>query len=266
MLRNRGRWGLFLLLIAAGVGFWIWQSRETAQAPTNPTATHPPATPTIKQSDPVPRYPLPVAPLRKPELQPLPALNDSDEYLRLDVARIFGNELTALLVREALIERLVATIDNLPRAQIAERVRPVEPLSSSFVALGQDDSGEYLLGADNYRRYDALVLQLEAADIGQITELYQRYYPLFQKAYEGLGYPQGYFNDRLVEVLDHLIATPDPDDPILLLQPHVLYEYADEDLASLSGGQKLLIRMGPAHRQKVLAVISAFREQVAVTP
>jgi hypothetical protein len=102
-------------------------------------------------------------------------------------------------------------------------------------------------------------------DIDQMVELYRRYYPLFQAAYEGLGYPNGYFNDRLVEVLDHLMATPDIRGDIVLVRPNVLYEYADEKLARLSSGQKLLIRIGPAHREAVLQVIRVFRDKVAFT-
>ena len=39
--------------------------------------------------------------------------------------------------------------------------------------------------------------------------VYERLYPLFQQAYEDLGYPGKYFNDRLVEVIDHLLQTPE---------------------------------------------------------
>jgi hypothetical protein len=211
-----------------------------------------------------PRYPLPVEALAdRPNVQPLPDLDASDDYLRIEIDRVFGDKFAALLVKQELIERIVATIDNLPRPQVAGRIRPVEPLPSQFIALGQDDSGEYLLGSDNFARYDQLVAQLQSVDTAQMVELYRRYYPLFQKAYEGLGYPDGYFNDRLVEVLDHLLATPDPDGDIELIRPNVLYEYADAKLAALSSGQKLLIRMGPTHRRNVQTVIRAFRDQVA---
>ena len=44
--------------------------------------------------------------------------------------------------------------------------------------------------------------------------LYVRLYPLFQRAYEELGYPGQYFNDRVVEVIDSLLATPNVTEPI----------------------------------------------------
>ena len=47
----------------------------------------------------------------------------------------------------------------------------------------------------------------------QAAALYRRLYPLFQQAYAELGYPTGHFNDRLVEVVDHLLAAPEPTQP-----------------------------------------------------
>lgn len=266
-LRGNGRmkgkdafWVILLLAIAGGLAYW-WLQQDDRQEP-------PPVEPAIRETvEPAasgPRFPVPVAPLDdKPNVQPLPDLNASDDYLRIEIGQVFSPDIAVLLVNQALIERIVATIDNLPRPQIAERIRPVKPLDTDFAAIGQDDSGEFLLGRDNYERYDALVTQLQSVDIAQMVELYRRYYPLFQKAYEGLGYPNAYFNDRLVEVLDHLLATPEPGTEITLIRPNVLYEYADENLAALSSGQKLLIRMGPENREKILAVIRVFRERVA---
>jgi hypothetical protein len=49
---------------------------------------------------------------------------------------------------------------------------------------------------------------------------------------------------RLNEVIEHLLQTPTPRGAIALVQPSVLYRYADERLENLSAGQKLLIRMG----------------------
>ena len=70
------------------------------------------------------------------------------------------------------------------------------------------------------------------------------YYPLFQEAYANLGHPPEYFNDRLIEVIDHLLATPELQDPIALARPNVQFEYADPNLEARSAGQKALIRMG----------------------
>lgn len=251
---------VLLLAVAGGFAYWYLQQERASKQSLPAAESHDSIPPEASG----PRFPLPVEPLAdRPNVQPLPGLDDSDEYLRLDVSRVFSPEVAALLVNQALIERIVATVDNLPRPRIAERIRPVKPLDSDFAALGQDDSGEFILGIDNYQRYDKVVAQLGSVDIDAMIDLYRRYYPLFQKAYEGLGYPDAYFNDRLIEVLDHLLATPDPGAEVVLLRPKVFYEFADKQLESLSSGQKLLIRIGPAHRETVLGTIRTFRDRVA---
>ena len=85
------------------------------------------------------------------------------------------------------------------------------------------------------------------------------YYPLFQDAYENLGHPPQYFNDRLIEVIDHLLATPDVKGQIALAQPGVLYKFADPKLESKSAGQKLLIRMGSENASAIKARLRELR-------
>jgi len=86
---------------------------------------------------------------------------------------------------------------------------------------------------------------------------------LLQQAYINLGYPDGYFNDRVVEVIDHLLATPQPDGPVLLTRPHVLYEYADPDLEALSSGQQLLLRMGEQNALRMMKFFRDIRSRIA---
>lgn len=252
-----------LVLVLAALAAWWWL--RGADVPAPPPTVPPPPPEAVEEAEPAaPRHPLPdPAPGRdRPELRPLPALDDSDEYFRMDLAGLLGEDVSGLFVSEALIERIVATIDNLPRERLAERIRPVGTLDSAFVVAGQDGSGEYRLAEENYARYAPFVEQFVAADTGSLVELYRRYYPLFQKAYEGLGYPDGYFNDRLVEVIDHLLGTPDVTGPVALTRPHVLYRYVDEDLESLSAGRKLLLRIGPDNRERILGKLADIRERL----
>jgi hypothetical protein len=104
-----------------------------------------------------------------------------------------------------------------------------------------------------------MVALLERTDPGIAVAGYRRLYPQLQKAYEDLGYPNGYLNDRVVEVIDHLLETPEPAGPLLLEQPKVLYRFADADLESRSAGQKLLLRMGVDHARVVKEKLRAIR-------
>jgi hypothetical protein len=102
-----------------------------------------------------------------------------------------------------------------------------------------------------------------SADIDRVADTYRRFYPLFQTAYVNLGYPEGYFNDRLIEVIDHLLETPVVEQPIALVRPNVLYRFADPKIESLSSGQKLLIRMGNEHAANLKTTLRDFRAAVA---
>ena len=199
---------------------------------------------------------------RSSELVPLPPLDESDSYFSLALVDIFGSGLRNLLVNEGLIDKFVATVDNLPRTYVAEKARPVGRLASNFqIDIDGDDT--ITISAANYDRYDTLVALVTNADLELVGETYRRFYPLLQESYVRLGYPSAYFNDRVVEVIDHLIDTPEPAGPIFLVRPNVLYEFVDPDLEALSSGQKLLLRMGNDHASRVKRVLGDLRVLIA---
>ncbi|HET7131776.1 MAG TPA: DUF3014 domain-containing protein, partial [Gammaproteobacteria bacterium] len=65
-----------------------------------------------------------------------------------------------------------------------------------------------------------------------------------------------------LEVVDHLLATPDVTEPVRLVQPSVYYKYADPKLEALSAGQKLLIRMGPDNAAAVKAKLREIQAEL----
>ena len=107
--------------------------------------------------------------------------------------------------------------------------------------------------------YTPYVRIAQAIDAKKLVAVYSRFYALFQEAYRQLGYPTGYFNDRLITCIDDLLAAPELDGPIKLAQPKVLYEYADPDLEALSAGQKIMIRMGLDNERKIKAKLREVR-------
>jgi len=265
---RNSQWLIPVLLAAAAAGalWYYWQ-----QVKSSPQPVPVPVTESVPESEVPettgPRYPLPQKASglsEREDLMPLPALDQSDEYFRLDMAQLFGDGMTELLADTAVIEKIVATVDNLSRNHVAERIRPIGGVVGPYLADGQDGSGVYTVNAANYQRYDFLVNMLANADLVALVEVYRRFYPLFQEAYAGLGYPQGFFNDRAVEVIDHLLATPDIDEPVELVRPNVLYEYADPQLESLSSGQKLLLRIGADHAVRVKQFLEELRALIVV--
>ena len=251
-----------VVVVLLGIGAWyFWDDIFAPPVPETAVSLPVPAEP---EADAGPQYPMPeseglVSPAG--DLVPLPPLDDSDSYFLLEIENTLGEAIEALFVREAVIDRLVASIDNLPRAKISDQIRPVGTLDESFQP-GTGDDGALVLGIDSYARYDALVAYLYYADVDDVYDIYQRFYPLFQKAFERLGYPDAYFNDRVIEVIDHLLAAPVPEGPIVLVRPNVLYEFADPDLEALSSGHKLLLRMGPNNAGTLKRKLEAFRARL----
>ena len=255
--------GIIVVVVLGALG-WYYRDAFLPEPEPVPAVELPTAVEEAPENDPGPKYPLPEEPTEiepQEELVELPPLDDSDAYFLLEIGNTFHPAFEALLVRESVIDRLVATIDNLTQPKITETIRPVTTLPDAFDAnLGDDDT--MVLGPASYVRYEGIIAQVYYADMDAIYDTYQRFYPLFQKAYERLGYPNAYFNDRLVEVIDHLVATPVPSGPIVLVRPNVFYEFADPDLEALSSGQKLMLRMGPANAATLKRVLQQFRERL----
>jgi Protein of unknown function (DUF3014) len=227
------------------------QVEPAAETPVEPSGSaHPIPAPEITESG-------------EHKLVPLPSLDDSDSYFLLALIDIFGKDVESVLVKDDLIDKIVVTIDNLPRKHVAEKVRPVGRLKGDFSVDPTENDEQFYLSADSYARYDLLVNLISKADLDAVAEVYRRFYPLFQESYVRLGYPNAYFNDRAIEVIDHLLLTPTPDQPILLVRPHVLYEFADPELASLSSGQKLLLRMGVKHADQIKTVLRELRARIS---
>ena len=73
----------------------------------------------------------------------------------------------------------------------------------------------------------------------------------------GLGSTDRYFNYRLVQAIDALLAAPKQTTPIRLVQPMLLYAFADATLETRSAGQKIMLRMG---RDRAVTVKAKLRE------
>ncbi|HEY7740885.1 MAG TPA: DUF3014 domain-containing protein [Steroidobacteraceae bacterium] len=241
-----GRWILGgVVLLALAVGAWYWFKREAAEPETPTVAEEPVATTAIRN------------PIEAPA-------DDGSAATPIErIAALVGPErFAAMFIPDDFVRNLVATVDNLPRQKVATRLIPARPPAGAFVAVGGE--GNLVLGAANYARYTPWIELVDALDPDTVVELYRRLYPGFQSAYENLGNPDGYFNDRAIEVIDHLLATPEPPETIALVRPNVLYEFADPALEAESAGRKLLLRMGPGNAARVKMKLRDIRDRIAV--
>jgi len=252
---------IVLVVVVVAIALFVVRRMHPDESVVPPPQASP-STPAPAASAPAsagPQHPIEAAAVTPVEpVPPLPAVSESDGMLQDAMAAIFtAVPLDRVFHLDAIVPRFVATIDNLPRQTAALQRMPVKPIDGRLL-IAQDD-GRILLRADNATRYSTYMRVLDQVDTRKLVQTYVRFYPLFQKAYEDLGYPHGYFNDRLVDVIDHLLAAPDVPAPAVLTQPKVMYEFADPALEQRSAGQKILMRLGPVDEARVKAKLRDVR-------
>jgi len=247
-------YALLVLLVAAGLYFAVehWNAPQK-ELPSSPPVRQP--VPRAPQVEPI-RHPLPPPDVDTetqpsgPLQQPVPSLADSGPYVREVLHWLYSGDLYGLLIPESFIRRTVVTIDNLPRKQLPLQHLPLKQPEGKFMTTTGSDEAVFI-HPENANRYTLYVNLAEALPTDRLVSAYLHMYPLFQRAYEKMGYPGGYFNDRLIEVLDHLLATPSVDRPIKLLAHVRHFRFADPELEALSAGQKIILRMGPDNADRI---------------
>lgn len=250
---STGSWIAAAIVVIVLVGAGVWLVRRAMQ----PEEAGPP---TAEMAAPAPSRSA-AAPIQHPIAQvqaapagastaPLPALDQSDDDVLAALQRLAGdNELSLLLVRPQIINRIVASIDAMPGRSLGGIMMPARPPKGAFVTGEMD--GQTVIGDANAARYAPYMAIVEQVDPQALVAWYVHAYPLFQQAYENLGYPHGYFNDRLIVVIDNLLAAPEPAAPPALLPSKGQYVFADPALEARSAGQRLLLRTGAANEAKI---------------
>lgn len=175
----------------------------------------------------------------------LPLLDDSDSLIRDGAVSLIRHEgINGWLAPSQLIRKYVAFVDNVARGQVAkEPVRQLTPEGPFLVK--KIDENTFELDPVSYERYNMVADVAASVDARRAAEFYHLLRPLIQDAYAELGYGDKSFDDVMFEAIGRLLETPVIEEPILLVQPVVMYKYQDDKLESLSPVQKQLIRMGP---------------------
>lgn len=271
---------LVIVLVLALGGWYFFTQRQEVPEPPLPVAEVQAPEPVaeaveeeanVELPEPSVPEPLPTPEPVEPE-QPLPALADSDPLAR-DILGSFYGEAAVMryFADQGLVSRLVATVDALGGKQVPGSVQVMQGPGGEFAARSLDNPETPILNEEgdpipqfiaeptNAGRYLLYVEMLESVDVATFVDTYRRNYPLFQQAWRELGYTDGEFDDRLLQVIDELLATPAAPEPLLLIKPEAFYLFADERLEALSAGQKILLRMGKDNAGRVKARLSEIR-------
>jgi hypothetical protein len=267
---------IIALVLAGAAGGFLWWRHRPAPAPPAPPVTTPaaPAAPVAVPIAPAaptgPAHPLGTRPASGEG--GLPALDDSDAFFKKALGELFGGKSgLSFLILDGFARRLVASINNLGNDSAGAELWPVNHAAGRFEV--EPRAGGAVIGAANVDRYAAFVRFADGVDTQRAVALYLRLYPLFQRAYEELGYPGKYFNDRVIEVIDNLLATPDLVAPVKVKLVEVdgaarpaasarLYVYDDPALEAASSGQKILLRMGHENAAKLKAKLTDVRRHL----
>jgi hypothetical protein len=237
------------LAIIFGVAGWYFFTQEPEAIDELPPPSVPAATPVESVATPE-TQPEDTVPFQQPETEPepasipepLPLLSESDTELKQALAELVGSDpLAEFLIRNEVVSRFVVVVDSLTSKQVPGQINPIKPAADEFIVVKGSDT--VVMSAENFARYDGYVAMVKELNSAESLALYRRYYPLLQQAWEENG-GEGSFNDRMVEVIDNLLETPDVPGPVYLTKPEAVYLFDDPVLEGLSAGQKILVRMG----------------------
>ena len=113
---------------------------------------------------------------------------------------------------------------------------------------------------NSYRRYDGLVGAITSIDAAAAEKAYRTIRPRLNEAYQRMGNPNRDVDNAVRNALDIMLDTPIVQDPIRVVEGKgARWAYADAELESLTPTQKQILRLGPAHAERVLTWLRAFR-------
>lgn len=215
---------------------------------------------------------------------PLPLLDDSDDWLKQKLPEItWRKELLKLIIDEDMIRRFVVFTDNFAQGIIAYEHSPFILPSAKFTPKKDSISFEQLAlkpkesssdsalsvkqnvwqwNDNSSRRFSLYVDLLRSMDSDNLVQWYGEIKPLIDDAYDELGYEDDFTNtlqDAITRVLDMEL----PKSSIALIQPSVMYKYADPELEALPASDKLLLRLGKDNLLVMKSVLLELHEKLA---
>ncbi|MDX2369516.1 MAG: DUF3014 domain-containing protein [Colwellia sp.] len=220
----------------------------------------------------------------EPVKDPLPLLDNSDDWLKLKLPEItWRKELLKLIIDEDMIRRFVVFTDNfaqgiiayehspfiLPKAKFTPEIDSVN--FQEIVQKSEQSSSDRPLSVkqnvwrwneDSSRRFSLYVDLLRSMDSENLVQWYSEIKPLIDEAYSELGYEDDFtrtLQDAITRVLDMEL----PKLSMALIQPSVMYKFADPELEDLPDADKLLLRLGKDNLLVIKSVLLELHEKLA---
>jgi hypothetical protein len=198
------------------------------------------------------------------EFGPVPQLDASDDFVRALVRQLSQKpEWAAWLASGDLVRSFVVAVDKIAvGSSPVKELRPAAP-AGKFQTTG---TGKTLrIDPRSYDRYNAMANVIDAIDPEGAARAYRRLHPLFQQAFDELGYSNLSFDERLARALGRLVDVPVQEGDVPLRATSVTFQFADPELEELSPAQKHLLRMGPHNMRLVQSKLRAFARAAGLT-
>ena len=230
---------------------------EAAPAPAaqTPVAPVPPATPAEEVAAETPPSPV----IHEPVLV-LPTLNESDAFVRERLPAAVPEPWQA---REDLLRRAAVVLENASRGEIPKRqlsfLAPDGNYPVRAVEVPGAERPRFFVDPAGFERYDRYLDMLEALPPEEMALLLRDVAPLLGEALAELG-TDITVSGSILEAVDQMLAVPVLRGEVELVQPKVLFEYADPALEGLTELQKQVLRMGPDNVERLQAYLRTMRE------
>jgi hypothetical protein len=214
----------------------------------------------------------------------LPLLDDSDDWLKIKLPEItWRKELLQLIIDEDMIRRFVIFTDNFAQGIIAYEHSPfilpntkftpeIDSVSFQNIVYQPEQNASqsplpvkqnvWQWNENSSRRFSLYVDLLRSMDSENLVQWYSEIKPLIDEAYSELGYEDDFTNtlqDAITRVLDMEL----PKSSMALIQPSVMYKFADPELEALPDTDKLLLRLGKGNLLVMKSVLLELHEKLA---
>lgn len=246
------------VVVIAGVVYWLLQRGQPepevavlppapvteVTAPEEPSVTDTESTldPSTETQETAPAEPTP------PPVK-LPPLDRSDADVIDFLLDASDGGFQEWLIQEHLIRKFVRAMNALEEGKLVSQYRPFNDPQTPFSATAAGETWQ--INTENYARYTPYLESLEQVGPERLADIYERYYPLLQQAYEELGVKKGDFKEVTIRALTRITKAPMPPQDAALARPSVTYRFSAAEFEQRSPVEKLLFRMGPENSQRL---------------
>lgn len=264
-----------VLIVILVVLVVLWTTGDEPDQPQRQTVPVPEITESEPQPAPEPQFD-PEPEVVVPEEQPIyPGTVSEEGEPSLPIYQLPTlDQSTAVVVEEAeeraintrpvrsehLIRDLVVFLHNLSDGAVIRESATISPPDARFSTQTVDE--QLYIDERTYARYDEVVDWFEGLDSQTVVAMYRDFEPLFEQAFGEIAHPDESFETQLVEAIDMLLATPEPDGLLALSDDRVMYTFADPELEQLPAAQKQMLRLGLQNQRRVKRKLREIRALV----